>query len=523
MNKIKRALISVYDKTGIVEFAKGLTELGVEIVSTGGTAKKLRQVGLDTVEISDYTGSPEMFEGRVKTLHPKIYAGLLAVRNNNQHLEQLQRQEIGFIDMVVVNLYPFEETMGKKGVSDEEIIENIDIGGPCMLRAAAKNYASVAVISDCARYKAILNELKSNNCRLTEKTLVSLACETFKLTQGYDSAIFSYFSSKSKEKKDEKNIFPKQLNLSLTKMRDLRYGENPHQKAAVYSFGKKDAGFLGAKQLHGKELSFNNILDLSSAIGLLKEFKKPASVVLKHNNACGAAADRFLHRAYRYAWGCDKLSAFGGIVGFNRKVDFNIARFISRSGFLECIIAPGFDKKALDLLTKKKNVRIMQLNQEYFSVKDKDFDMRSIFGVALVQEKDNLDTIRDSLKVVTKHKPTKHEMESLLFAWKVVKHIKSNAIVLAKGTKTVGIGAGQMSRVESVDIACKKAGKANTNNSVLASDAFFPKEDSINKSARAGIKAIIQPGGSIADEDIIKACNKHKIAMVFTGIRHFRH
>ncbi len=520
MQRIKRALISVYDKTGIVEFAKGLVELGVEIVSTGGTAKILNQAGIKIVEISDYTSFPEMLDGRVKTLHPKIYAGLLAVRDNTEHLTQLERQGIGFIDMVVVNLYPFVKTLAKKGVSEDEIIENIDIGGPCMLRAAAKNYASVAVVSDWRRYKGILNELKTNGCRLPIGTLTCLACETFQLTKSYDQAIFDYFTSKTKEDKD---VFPQQINLVLKKVRDLRYGENPHQKASVYSSIDKTRSLFDAKQLHGKELSFNNILDLSSAIGLLREFEKPAAVVLKHNNACGSAEDKLLHRAYLHAWGCDKLSAFGGVVGFNRKVDFNTARFISQSGFLECIIAPGFDKKALAILTKKKNLRIIELSEKFLFSKDKDFDMRSVSGAYLVQEKDNIDIIKGSLKVVTKCKPTKVQMESLLFAWKVVKHIKSNAIVLAKGTKTVGIGAGQMSRVESVDIACKKAGKVNTKNSCLASDAFFPKEDSIKKAARAGIKAIIQPGGSIADKIIIDSCDRHKIAMVFTNIRHFRH
>ncbi|MFZ5800152.1 MAG: bifunctional phosphoribosylaminoimidazolecarboxamide formyltransferase/IMP cyclohydrolase [Candidatus Omnitrophota bacterium] len=518
MIKVKRALISVSDKTGIVEFAKGLNELSVEIISTGGTAKAIKEAGIPVIEVSDYTGFPEMLDGRVKTLHPKIHGGLLALRDDPEHMKQLKEHNIGLIDMVVINLYPFEKVTQKKDVKLEEAIENIDIGGPSMLRSAAKNFRSVAVVCNPARYKDILRDLKNNNGIISDSILVNLAVEVFNLTSRYDSVIYNFLSSKLTPK--ELTKFPKDLILRFSKLQDLRYGENPHQAAAFYADADARKGLAGAKQLHGKELSFNNLFDLHAAVEMVREFDSPAAVIIKHNNPCGVAEDKDLTKAFSLAWEGDPLSAFGGIVGLNRSVDERTAEEILKSGFLECIIAPDYAPAALELLKEKKNLRIMQM--DFNNRQARDIDVKRVSGGVLVQEKDDKMVAEKDLKVVTKKKPTPKQLKSLLFAWKVAKHVKSNAIVLAKDTAAVGIGPGQSSRVESVIIASRKAGK-KSKGAVLASDAFFPKPDGIARAAKAGVVVIIQPGGSVSDEAIIKACDKHKIAMVFTGVRHFRH
>lgn len=519
MVKIKRALISVSDKTGILDLVKELNKFGVEILSTGGTAKLLRENNIAVKEVSEYTGFPEMLDGRVKTLHPKIHGGLLAIRQNSEHMKTLKEHDIGLIDMVVVNLYPFEKTVAKPGASVEEAIENIDIGGPSMLRSAAKNHRSVAVVCNASRYPQIIEELRKNDGSLSEGLMRDLAVEVFSLTSHYDGAIHGYLRDYYRGKK-EITAFPKTVELCFEKAQDLRYGENPHQKAAFYRNAGKTRGLSAMKQLAGKELSFNNILDLNAAVNIVKEFNLPAAVFIKHNNPCGVAENNDLLKAYKDAWACDKLSAFGGIVSVNREIDLALAKLIDKSGFLECVICPEFAKEALELLQKKKNLRLLELPT--LLEEEKEVDFKKVSGGMLLQDEDSLTLEQERVKIVTKSKPTKKEMGSLIFAWKVAKHVKSNAIILCRGTKTVGIGAGQMSRVDSVMIARKKAGNLSKN-TCLASDAFFPKADAIMQAARAGVKAIIQPGGSISDEEIIKACDKYKIAMVTTGTRHFRH
>jgi len=518
MVKIRRALISLSDKTGILDLARALQRFGVEIISTGGTAKLLRENNIQVKDVSAYTGFPEMLDGRVKTLHPKIHAGLLALRGSLEHMRTLEGHGIGLIDLVVINLYPFEKTISKPNVSIDEVIENIDIGGPAMLRSAAKNHQSVAVVCNPQRYPLVIAELEKNNGSLPENLMRELGIEAYGRTSEYDAAIYNYLSSYFKINKN-KNTFPDKLELSFEKVQGLRYGENPHQQAAFYKEKGKIKGLINARQLQGKELSFNNILDLNSAFELVKEFKNPAAVIVKHNNPCGVAEDKTLHKAYLNAWKCDQLSAFGGIVALSRQMDLSTAKVVARSGFLECIIAPGYDKDALSLFKDKKNLRLLELND--LGVIDEP-EFKRVSGGMLMQEKDLLTLDLNNLKAVTKKKPTKAQMEGLIFAWKVAKHVKSNAIVFTKGTRTVGIGAGQMSRVDSVMIAKKKSASLSKN-CCLASDAFFPKEDAISWAHKAGVKAIIQPGGSIADQRIINACDKYKIAMVVTGIRHFRH
>jgi len=518
MIKIKRALISLSDKTGIVELAKELINFDVEIISTGGTAKLLRENNIAVTEVSLYTGFPEMLDGRVKTLHPKIHAGLLALRNNPKHLRKLIEQNIGLIDMLVVNLYPFEKIIRKPSVDIAEVIENIDIGGPAMLRSAAKNCQSVAVICNPQRYPQIIAQLKKNRGSLPEDLMRQLGIEVYDHTSKYDAAIYNYLSDHFKTNKAPED-FPQELVLAFEKIQGLRYGENPHQQGAFYKEKGKVAGLINFKQLQGKELSFNNILDLNSAVELAKEFKNPAAVIVKHNNPCGVAEDKELSKAYLNAWKADKLSAFGGIVALNRKLDLKTAKLIIKSGFLECIIAAGFDQEARNLFKAKKNLRLLEL-RDWRVVSD--LQMKRVSGGLLLESSDSLTFDKHNLKVVTKKKPSQAQMQSLIFAWKVAKHVKSNAIVLAVGTATVGIGAGQMSRVDSVMIAKNKSSK-HSQGCCLASDAFFPKADAISWAHKAGAKAIIQPGGSIADAQIIAACNKYKLAMVFTGIRHFRH
>jgi phosphoribosylaminoimidazolecarboxamide formyltransferase/IMP cyclohydrolase len=518
--KIKRALVSVSDKTGIVELCRTLYKFGVEILSTGGTAKILSQNNIPVIEVSDYTGFPEMLDGRVKTLHPKIHGGLLALRENPEHMKTLSEHKIGMIDMVVVNLYPFEKTVANPQVTREQAIENIDIGGPSMLRSAAKNHQSVVVVSNPGQYPSIIKELEKGSGSISKDTARILAQEVFKTTSHYDAAIHQYLSADDKSKEKVKDKFPQELNLEFVKLQELRYGENPHQCAAFYRDAKELKGLSGMKQLWGKELSFNNILDINAAVNIVKEFEKPAVVFIKHNNPCGVAENKDLLKAYKDAWNCDKLSAFGGILSVNRKIELSLAKLIAKSGFLECIVCPAFSPEALILLKEKKNLRLLELAQ--LLEKTQEFDFKKVSGGLLVQDEDNITLYENNLKVVTKKKPSKKEIESLIFAWKVAKHVKSNAIVLVRGTKTVGIGAGQMSRVDSVFITQRKA-KELSKNSCLASDAFFPKEDAVIQAAKMGVKAIIQPGGSIADEGIIKVCNKYKISMVTTDIRHFRH
>jgi phosphoribosylaminoimidazolecarboxamide formyltransferase/IMP cyclohydrolase len=519
MIKIKRALISLSDKTGIVELAKELRNFGVEIISTGGTAKLLRDNNITVTEVSLYTGFPEMLDGRVKTLHPKIHAGLLALRENPEHIKTLLEHNIELIDMVVVNLYPFEKATQKPNVSIEEIIENIDIGGPAMLRSAAKNSQSVAVICNPQRYPQVITQLKKNSGCLPEDLMRQLGIEVYGHTSRYDATIYEYLNRERTEDRGQKTELPKELILRFEKIQNLRYGENPHQQGAFYKEKGKVSGLINFKQLQGKELSFNNLLDLNSAVELAKEFQAPAAVIVKHNNPCGVAENKELSQAYLNAWKADKLSAFGGIVALNRVMDLKTAKFIIKSGFLECIIAPGFDQGAKDLFKEKKNLRLLEL-KDWGVVKD--LQIKRVSGGVLLESGDLLTLDERNLKVVTKKKPSKTQMQSLIFAWKVAKHVKSNAIVLAVGRSTVGIGAGQMSRVDSVMIAKNKLSKPNQD-SCLASDAFFPKADAISWAHKAGAKAIIQPGGSIADAEIIAACDKYKLAMVFTGIRHFRH
>ncbi|MCK5581280.1 MAG: bifunctional phosphoribosylaminoimidazolecarboxamide formyltransferase/IMP cyclohydrolase [Candidatus Omnitrophica bacterium] len=516
--KIKRALISVSDKTGLMGLARGLRALGVEIISTGGTAKTLRDGGVPVVEVSDYTGFPEILDGRVKTLQPAIHGGLLALRDNPEHMAQLKKHEVGLIDMVVVNLYPFERVTKKKGVALEEALKNIDIGGPSMLRSAAKNFKSVAVVCNPQRYRSVLDELDVNSGILSDAFLMRLSVEAFEHTSKYDGKIYSFL--KSRTEGGDFYAMPKEISFPFTKVQDLRYGENPHQAAAFYRSSDDVQGLAKIKQLHGKELSFNNFLDLDAAMTVIKDFDQPAAVVIKHNNPTGVAEDRTLAKAYKQAWSCDPLSAFGGIVGLNKKVDLETAQNIIKSGFMECIIAPGYAREAKKFLSQKKNLRIIQLNLKDF--KKSKYDFKEVAGGLLLQDRDNKEAQPQAWRVVTQKKPTTAQMESLEFGWKVVKHIRSNAIVLVKGRKTVGIGCGQTSRVESVMIAIKKAGK-NARNSFLISDAFLPKTDNVEAAAKAGIKMIVQTGGSIADQDVIKAADKAGIVMVMTGARHFKH
>ncbi|MDD5438592.1 MAG: bifunctional phosphoribosylaminoimidazolecarboxamide formyltransferase/IMP cyclohydrolase [Candidatus Omnitrophica bacterium] len=518
--RIKRALISVSDKTGLEDMVKTLHKFGVEIISTGGTAKAIKAMQVPVKDISEYTGLPEMMDGRVKTLHPKIHGGLLALRRNPAHMDEAKRHNIGMIDMVIVNLYPFEKTIEKEGATLEDAIENIDIGGPSMLRSAAKNYRDVAVVTDPRNYSEIITELTENGGSLHETTLARLAVQVFERTSGYDGAISEFL--KNKIGQADSSALPPTITVSLEKVQDLRYGENPHQRGAFYKMRGSHAGITAAQQLQGKELSFNNILDLNAALQLVREFNEPAAAIIKHTNPCGAATGKALTEAYRNALDTDRMSAFGSIVGFNGLVDKALAELIVKEAdFVECIIAPSFDTPALAVLAQKKNLRAVELKDfKTTFVAEKDF--KKVAGGMLVQDRDDQDLMMKDFKLVTEKKPTVQEMASLYFGWKVVKHVRSNAIVLAQGTATVGIGAGQMSRVDSVMIAATKAGQ-RAKGAALASDAFFPKDDSIEYAHKAGITCIIQPGGSIRDGEVVNACNKYGIAMVFTGMRHFKH
>jgi len=514
MEKVRRALISIFDKTGSVEFVAGLRKLGIEIFSTGGTAKLLRDAGIQLKDVSEVTGFPEILDGRVKTLHPKIHAGILAVRSEKKHMDKLNELDIETIDMVVVNLYPFESVL-KKGAAHEEIIENIDIGGPAMIRAAAKNYKDIVVVVNPSDYSIILKEMRENNGCLDEKTLLSLAQKAFEYTSSYDSIINLYFLGVLK-----KTDFPENLTIPLRKVKDLRYGENPHQKAALYEDRmRRRPNIVNTAPLQGKELSYNNILDAEAAVTLIKEFDQSVAVIVKHNNPCGVATGKDILDAYNKALSIDPVSAFGGILSCNRAIDGKAAEIINQL-FLEVIIASDFTEDALKIFSKKKNLRLLQLPLNYSTPP---YSFRSVDGGAVVQQTDilNADEIKN-IKVVTKRKPADDEMEAMIFAWKVAKHVKSNAIVFAKGGMAIGIGAGQTSRVDSVKVAIMKT-KFPLAGSVVASDAFFPFRDGIDEIAKTGATAVIQPGGSVRDEEIINAANEHNLAMLFTEVRHFRH
>lgn len=516
MAKIQRALISVSDKSGIVEFAQALGNLSIDILSTGGTAKTLKGARLKVQDVSEYTKFPELLGGRLKTLHPKIHGGLLWRRDDPKDKEEINAHHIESIDMVVVNLYPFEQTVSKQDTQFDEAIENIDIGGPTMLRSAAKNFKDVVVIVDPADYRKILEELSANNREVSYDTKFYLAKKVFAHTARYDSIIAAYLSRHGRTAE----VFQNYLNLSFTKISSLRYGENPHQKAALY----KETIYSGlslveAKILQGKEMSYNNYLDSNAALDLIKEFKEPAAVIVKHNNPCGVATDRNLHEAYKKAFGSDHISAFGGVIAFNRDVDVMTANEILKL-FVEIIIAPGFDPDALKILSRKPNIRLLEVDISKNSV---GFDMRKIQGGLLVQEKDTgmVDDF-ESLKVVTKRKPTDDELTAMEFAWKVCKHVKSNAIVYSSKDRTIGIGVGQTSRVDAAKLGAMKA-LSPLEKTVVGSDAFFPHRDGIDFLAKVGVTAVIQPGGSVKDNDVIAAADEYNMAMVFTGMRHFRH
>lgn len=515
-----RALISVSDKTGIVELAKKLIDLGVEIISTGGTAKMLLQEGVNVIEISKITGFPECLDGRVKTLHPSIHAGLLAIRNNEEHMKQLEQLNIEPIDIVIVNLYPFKQTILKDGVQRQEAIENIDIGGPTMLRAAAKNYQDVAVIVNPEDYDKVIEELKTDG-QVSLETKFYLAAKVFEHTANYDSLIATYMA-----KEANSSMFPQTLTLTYEKVQEMRYGENPHQKAAFYKEIKNTQGLLtNAVQLHGKELSFNNINDTHGALELLKEFTEPTVVASKHANPCGVGSTENIYEAYMKAYNTDPTSIFGGIVVANRTIDEATAKEMSKI-FLEIIVAPDFSKEALEILEKKKNLRIMKLDNIQSKQPSDSIDIKKVSGGILIQQIDNI-LFEGDLKYVTKRKPTNEEMEDLIFTWKIVKYTKSNGIAIGKNKQSVGIGPGQVNRIwaceQAIQHGIDNLGADIVKGAVLASDAFFPFPDCVEAAAKAGITAIIQPGGSIRDQESIDACDKYNIAMIFTGIRHFRH
>lgn len=512
---IKRALISVADKSGIVEFAKKLQQWRIELISTGGTLKVLRDAGVEAMAVSDFTGFPEILNGRVKTLHPKIHAGLLAAAENPEHSEQLTELGIEPIDLVVVNLYPFQQTIAQSDVTIESAIEHIDIGGPTMVRAAAKNFHSKTIVVSPSDYELVLRELEMNNGAISEQTRFKLARRAFRHTAEYDAAIATYLSSMTGDGK--RSPFPEMLTLSFPKANDLRYGENPHQKAAVY--GEFSSFF---SQLHGKELSYNNMVDIQSAAEVCEEFDEPTAVIVKHTNPCGVACASTIADAYDLALATDPKSAFGGIVCFNRPLDMITATRIDKI-FTEVVIAPEFSDDVLALLRKKKDRRLIK--QRLRLQEKAGLHIRSIAGGLLVQTPDRSQVRREDLKTITKRSPTESEFEALMFAWKVVKHVKSNAVIYAKGKRTLAIGAGQMSRIDSVHIAAEKAKESGLElkGSVVASDAFFPFADGLIEAINVGATAVIQPGGSIRDEEVIKAANEHNVAMVFTGIRHFKH
>ncbi len=546
LRKIKRALISVSDKTGIVEFAKVLADFGVEIISTGGTAKSLREAGLNVTEVAEVTGFPEMMDGRVKTLHPKIHGAFLALRDNDEHRKALETHSIEPIDLVVVNLYPFEQTVEKEDVSLAEAVEQIDIGGPAMIRSASKNWRDVAVVTDARLYENILSEMRETGGSLSLKTRQRLAALAYTRTSFYDLAISGYLAEQlsgddldfleplnpfgnlafiemdeiledePEEKPDELEDF---VSIELEKAADLRYGENPHQKAALYITGEK--GIANAEQLHGKEMSFNNYVDAEAAWNLVGDFGDLACAIIKHTNPSGVGTGAETLEAYTRALATDPVSAFGGIVAFNRKVDAKTASEVNKV-FTEVVIAPDFDADALEIFKSKKNLRVLKVEK---AESENPFEYRTISGGFLVQNRDILTVSAEDLKIVSERQPTEEEIRAMLLAWKVCKHVKSNAIVFANAHQTVGVGAGQMNRVDSVRIAAMRAERTELDlkNTALASDAFFPFRDNVDEAAKFGISAIIQPGGSMRDDESIQAANEHGLAMVFTGFRHFKH
>ncbi len=522
---VQRALISVYDKTGVVEFARQVAAAGAEIVSTGGTAKLLRAAGLVVKDVSELTGWPEMLSGRVKTLHPKVHGGILFRRGHPEDEQAVVEHQIAPIDLIVVNLYPFEATAAKPAVTPEELIENIDIGGPTMLRSAAKNFESVTVVCDPADYDRVAQELAAGG-NVSLATRLELARKVFAMTARYDGVISTELerlaAADSKLSLGSHGTLPERLHFALARQQTLRYGENPHQQAALYAFvGAPPAGVAGARQLQGKELSYNNLVDLEAAWNLAREFSRPAAVIIKHTNPCGTAEHDSQAEAYRLALACDPVSAFGGVMAFNRPLEADTAEEISKL-FAECLIAPGYQAAALEKLAGKKNLRLLEMED---APEAGVLELKRISGGVLVQTPDRHELREADLKPATERKPTDAELHALLFAWKVCKHVKSNAIVFARAGQTLGVGAGQMSRVDSVKIAVMKAqaAKLSLKGSVVASDAFFPFPDGVEEAARAGATAVIQPGGSVRDNEVIAAANKLGLAMVFTGIRHFKH
>ncbi len=517
MRKISRALISVSDKTGVAELAAGLATLGVELISTGGTAKLLRAEGLKVRDVAEVTGFPEMLDGRVKTLHPKVHGGLLAIRSNAQHQAQVKEHGIEYIDLVVVNLYPFEKTAAKPGVTREELIENIDIGGPSMIRSAAKNFEDVAVLVDAADYASVLEELRKQDGNISRETRARLARKAFATTAAYDGAISTTLQEAAN------GDLPETLHLTYRKLADLRYGENPHQKAALYR--RPDAagrGLAAALQLQGKELSFNNLVDIEAAWRLVQEFTDPTTVIIKHTNPCGAATGKTLLESYQRALAVDPVSAFGSVIAFNRALDGPAAEELSKL-FVEAVVAPGFEAAALERLAGKKNLRLLDMSAT--AGDDCGLQLKVVGGGLLVQTPDHLPLEPSLWKCVTERPPTPEEREALIFAWRVVKHVKSNAIVYARAGVLVGVGAGQMSRVDSVRLGATKARelKHSLEGTVLASDAYFPFTDGVEEAARTGVTAIVQPGGSVRDNEVIAAANQHHLAMLLTGMRHFSH
>jgi phosphoribosylaminoimidazolecarboxamide formyltransferase/IMP cyclohydrolase len=516
--RVRRALVSVSRKDGIVEFARGMEELGIEIVSTGGTSRELAAAGVAVRSIEDFTGFPEVMDGRVKTLHPRLYAGLLARRDDDSHLQAAGELQIEPVDLVCVNLYPFEQTVARGDAGEDEVIENIDIGGPTMIRAAAKNHAFAAVVVDPSDYERVLAELRENHLRLSLQTRSELAAKAFATTARYDAAIAAWFAARVHES------FPPSLVEAYEKVSDLRYGENPHQRAAFYARAGAPTHLLdGVTQLHGAELSFNNLLDLDSARALIEDVDGPACVIVKHNNPCGCAVADGVQLAYERAFACDPLSAYGGVIALDRRVDRACAERLAEQ-FIEVLLSPGYDPDALELLQVKKNVRLLELPD--WPQPARDLDSKSVLGGQLLQTYDEVSEAREQMRVISARIPSDSEWEDMLFAWKVCRHVRSNAIVIAAHGATIGIGAGQMSRVDAVRIAIEKARAAQGEllaGSALASDAFFPFADGPQLAIDAGITAIIQPGGSVRDEEVVAAADAAGVAMVATDRRHFRH
>jgi len=522
---VERALVSVYDKIGLADFVRRLAARGIEIVSTGGTARLLREAGIAVRDVSDLTGWPEMLGGRVKTLHPKVHGGILFRRGEAVDRAQTAEHKIAPIDLVVVNLYPFESTAARPDLTPEELIENIDIGGPTMVRSAAKNFESVAVVTDTADYGAVAAEIEARG-EVSLATRLELARKAFALTARYDGKIATELERLSAANNSidlgKRPVLPARLHFAFTRQQELRYGENPHQHAALYvAAGRNATGLTAARQLQGKELSYNNLVDLEAALALAGEFRRPAAVIVKHSNPCGTAEQDTLVEAYIKALACDPISAFGGVMAFNRPLDAATAGEVAKL-FVECIVAPGYEPAALEKFASKKNLRLLQLPAGYSAEQEAEWELKRISGGLLVQEQDRHELAESDLKVVTRRAPTREELDAMLFGWKVCKHVKSNAIVFARAGQTVSVGAGQMSRVDSVKIAVMKA-QLPLAGSIVASDAFFPFPDGVEESAKAGATAVIQPGGSVRDPDVVAAANRLGLAMVFCGVRHFRH